>query len=94
MANLSFDTPIQSSDQSFDRVLKAGIPVATVFWSGSLGSDLEAQMKALAKAESLAEEARKAEKARKAEEARAIFLRLNSTLELARTEALLQDARS
>ncbi len=51
MANLSFDTPIQSSDQSFDRVLKAGIPVAAVFWSGSFAGDLEAQMKASAKAE-------------------------------------------
>ncbi len=51
MANLSFDTPIQSSDQSFDRVLKAGIPVAAVFFSNSLGSDLEAQMKASARAE-------------------------------------------
>ena len=51
MSAVSFDTPIQSNDQSFDRVLRAGIPVAAIFIGSSLGSDLEAQMKTSARNE-------------------------------------------
>ncbi len=52
-AAVKFDTPIGSSDQSFDRVLSAGLPVAAVFWRGtSLEPALQAEMTALARAES------------------------------------------
>ncbi len=48
----AFDTPIVSNDQSFDRVLNAGLPVAALFWSGPrLDSSLEAELNSLARAE-------------------------------------------
>jgi thioredoxin len=51
-AKVSFDTPIVSNDQSFDRVLNAGLPVAALFWSGAkLDSSLEPELNALARAE-------------------------------------------
>ncbi len=50
-SRVSFDTPIQSSDQSFDRVLNAGLPVAALFWSRAIPSDLEGEMNARAKAD-------------------------------------------
>jgi thioredoxin len=51
-AKPSFDTPIQSGDQSFERVLKAGLPVAALFWSGSkLDPELEGELNARARSE-------------------------------------------
>ncbi len=51
-ANIKFDTPIQSGDQSFDRVLNAGVPVAVLFWGGAkLDPDLEAELNARARAD-------------------------------------------
>lgn len=45
-----FDTPITTNDQSFDRVLKAGLPVAIVFWDGgALTESLEAAMRSVAR---------------------------------------------
>lgn len=44
-----FDTPINTNDQSLDRVLAAGLPVALVFIDASPSSDLDAAMKRLAK---------------------------------------------
>lgn len=35
MATRIFDTPINTNDQSFERVLGAGLPVAALFWSGA-----------------------------------------------------------
>lgn len=49
-ARTSFDTPIVSNDQSFDRVLNAGLPVAALFWGGArLDANLEAELNALAR---------------------------------------------
>jgi len=46
----TFDRPIISNDQSFDRVLNAGLPVAALFWSGpGLESSLEAELNSLAR---------------------------------------------
>lgn len=51
-AKVSFDTPIQSGDQSFGRVLNAGLPVATLFWSGAkLDPALESELAARARAD-------------------------------------------
>ncbi len=51
-AAVTFDTPIVSNDQSFDRVLNAGLPVAALFWSGPrLDSSLEAELNGLARTE-------------------------------------------
>ncbi|MGE5140741.1 MAG: thioredoxin family protein, partial [Rudaea sp.] len=50
-SRVSFDTPIQSSDQSFERVLNVGLPVAALFWSRAIPSDLESEMNARAKAD-------------------------------------------
>ncbi len=51
-ARVGFDTPIVSNDQSFDRVLNAGLPVAALFWSGDrLDSGLEAELNSLARSE-------------------------------------------
>jgi len=43
-----FDTPIKTNDQSVDRVLAAGLPVALVFLDGPASSDLERAMDRLA----------------------------------------------
>jgi thioredoxin 1 len=49
---VNFDTPIVSNDQSFDRVLKAGLPVAALFWNGSkLDSGIENELNLIARAE-------------------------------------------
>jgi thioredoxin len=51
-AKAIIDTPIQSGEQSFDRVLKAGLSVAALFWSGSkLDPELESELTDLARAE-------------------------------------------
>lgn len=47
-----FDRVIQSGDQSFDRLLSAGLPVAALFWSGPRSDqDLEAELNNRARAE-------------------------------------------
>jgi thioredoxin 1 len=45
----TFDTPITTSDQSLDRVLAAGLPVALVFLNGSAPLALEEAMNRLAR---------------------------------------------
>ncbi len=48
---VTFDTPLATSDQSFDRVLGAGLPVLAIFWSGSsMDPALNAELTALARA--------------------------------------------
>lgn len=49
-----YDTPLHSNDQSLDRVLNAGLPVALVAWDGRQSFDpaLEAALKTAAKQES------------------------------------------
>ncbi len=49
---MAFDTPINSNDQSFDRVLSAGLPVLAVFSAGALDSALDDVLKQIAKNES------------------------------------------
>jgi thioredoxin 1 len=44
-----FDTPINTNDQSIDRVLAAGIPVALIFLKGKSPEDLKQTMQRLAK---------------------------------------------
>lgn len=45
-----FDTPINTNDQSLDRVLNAGYPVVLVFWDGgSLDPNLEEVMRNVAR---------------------------------------------
>jgi len=45
-----FDTPINTNDQSFDRVLNAGFPVALILWDGSaLEPNLEEALRSVAK---------------------------------------------
>lgn len=46
---MSFDTPLNSNAQSFDRVLGAGLPVLAIFFAGKLESALEDALKALAR---------------------------------------------
>ena len=46
---MSFDTILTSSDLSLDRVLKAGLPVALVFYEKELPSDLRQAMDELAR---------------------------------------------
>lgn len=46
---MAFDTPINSSDQSFDRVLRAGLPILAVFSAGAPEAALEDALKQLAK---------------------------------------------
>lgn len=46
---MSFDTPLNSNAQSFDRVLGAGLPVLAVIFAGKLDSALEDTLKALAR---------------------------------------------
>ena len=44
-----FDAPIHSSDQSFERVLAAGLPVAAVFSGRELAEELDQTMRRLAR---------------------------------------------
>jgi thioredoxin 1 len=44
-----FDAPIHSSDQSFERVLAAGLPVAAVFSGRELAEDFDQTMRRLAR---------------------------------------------
>ncbi len=46
-----FDTPLNTNDQSVDRVLNAGLPVVLVLYRGALGAELERALQELAKAE-------------------------------------------
>ena len=48
-----FDTPINSNDQSLDRVLKVGLPVALIFVDGASALDDAANRLARAHAWSL-----------------------------------------
>jgi thioredoxin 1 len=48
----AFDTPITTSDQSIQRVLSTGLPVALVFLDGQITPELEEAMDHLAKLES------------------------------------------
>jgi len=48
----TFDTPIITQDQSIDRVLAAGLPVALVFLEGTAPQDLDEEMKRIAREES------------------------------------------
>jgi len=47
---MSFDTPLNSSTQSFGRVLDAGLPVLAIFFTGALDAARDDALKALAKA--------------------------------------------
>lgn len=49
---MPFDTPINSNDQSFDRVLRAGLPVLALFNQGAPDAALDDVLKSLAKTES------------------------------------------
>lgn len=49
---MGFDTPIHSNDQSFDRVLRAGVPVVAMFSAGAPDAALDDALKQAAKAES------------------------------------------
>jgi thioredoxin 1 len=44
-----FDSPITTNDQSIERVLAAGLPVALVFLDGSAGDELKQSMERLAR---------------------------------------------
>lgn len=46
---MSFDTPLNSNAQSFDRVLGAGLPVLAVLFTGTLDSARQDALKGLAK---------------------------------------------
>jgi len=47
-----FDTPLNTNDQSIDRVLSAGLPVALLLWDGrALDRSLEETLRQVAKAE-------------------------------------------
>lgn len=46
---MAFDTPINSNDQSFDRVLKAGLPVVSLFSAGTPDAAMDAELKQIAK---------------------------------------------
>lgn len=46
---MAFDTPINSGEQSFDRVLQAGLPVLALFSAGAPDSSSEDALKQLAK---------------------------------------------
>lgn len=51
-AKVSFDTPIQSGDQSFGKVLDTGLPVAALFWSGGkLDPQMESELQNRARAD-------------------------------------------
>lgn len=47
---MAFDTPINSNDQSFDRVLRAGLPVVALLGAGAPDAAMEDALKQLAKA--------------------------------------------
>lgn len=49
---MAFDTPINSNDSSFDRVLGAGLPVLAVFTAGAPDSALADTLKQIAKSDS------------------------------------------
>lgn len=49
---MPFDAPINSNDQSFDRVLHAGLPVVALFSAGAPESGLEDALRQVAKADS------------------------------------------
>jgi thioredoxin 1 len=44
-----FDTPLTTNDQSIDRVLAAGLPVALLFVDGAIGTDLADSLDKLAR---------------------------------------------
>ena len=44
-----FDTPLHTNDQSIDRVLHTGLPVALVVWRGSLDASLDETLRQIAK---------------------------------------------
>jgi thioredoxin len=48
-----YDTPLQTNDQSLDRLLNAGLPVLLLVWDSRRGADggLEATLKQIARAE-------------------------------------------
>lgn len=46
---MAFDTPLNTNDQSFDRVLRAGLPILAVWQNGATDSALDAALKALAR---------------------------------------------
>lgn len=45
---MAFDTPLNSNEQSFDRVLRAGLPVLAIFFNGALDATREEALKTLA----------------------------------------------
>lgn len=49
---MAFDTPLNTNDQSFDRVLRAGLPVLTLISGGAPDSSLDDALKQVAKADS------------------------------------------
>ena len=44
-----FDTPLNTNDQSFDRVLNTGLPVVLVIWRGSLDGSLDETLRQIAR---------------------------------------------
>jgi thioredoxin 1 len=46
---MAFDTPLNTNEQSFDRVLNAGLPVLALFFAGPLDAARDEALKALAK---------------------------------------------
>jgi len=44
-----FDTPLHTNDQSIDRVLHTGLPVALVVWRGTLDGSLDETLRQIAK---------------------------------------------
>ncbi len=46
---MAYDIPLNSNEQSFDRVLKAGLPVLALFFTGTLDVAREAELKTLAR---------------------------------------------
>lgn len=46
---MSFDIPLNTNDQAFERVLRAGLPVAALFFAGPLDSARDTALKTLAK---------------------------------------------
>ncbi len=46
---MTYDIPLNSNEQSFDRVLKAGLPVLALFFTGALDAPRDAALKALAR---------------------------------------------
>src|SRR5262245_13741630 len=49
---MAFDAPINTNEQSFDRVLHAGLPVLTLFAAGAREAGLGDALKQVAKADS------------------------------------------